>query len=49
MSYEILTYENMDGKMDGISGATKVNKDPHEVYKTLVTQQGSSKNISIPV
>ena len=44
--YEVLTYENKDGKIDGISVATKVGKDPREVYKTLVTQ-GASKNILV--
>lgn len=44
--YEILTYDNQDGKIDGVSVAEKVGKNPREVYKTLVTQ-GSSKNIFV--
>lgn len=44
--YDVLTYENKDGKIDGVSVAAKVGRDPHEVYKTLVTQ-GSSKNIFV--
>jgi Cys-tRNA(Pro)/Cys-tRNA(Cys) deacylase len=44
--YEVLTYDNKDGKIDGVSVAAKVGKDPREVYKTLVTQ-GASKNIFV--
>lgn len=44
--YEVLTYENKDGKIDGVSVAAKVGKDPKEVYKTLVTQ-GTSKNVFV--
>lgn len=44
--YEVLTYDNKDGKIDGVSVAAKVGKDPDEVYKTLVTQ-GASKNVFV--
>ncbi len=44
--YQVLTYDNKDGKIDGVSVAAKVGKDPREVYKTLVAQ-GSSKNIFV--
>lgn len=44
--YEVLTYDNRDGKIDGVSVAEKVGKDPREVYKTLVAQ-GTSKNILV--
>jgi Cys-tRNA(Pro)/Cys-tRNA(Cys) deacylase len=44
--YEMLTYDNKDGKIDGISVAVKINKDPKEVYKTLVTQ-GASKDLFV--
>ncbi|HJV17927.1 MAG TPA: Cys-tRNA(Pro) deacylase [Bacillales bacterium] len=44
--YEMLSYDNKDGKMDGISVAEKINKNPEEVYKTLVTQ-GTSKNLFV--
>jgi Cys-tRNA(Pro)/Cys-tRNA(Cys) deacylase len=44
--YEVLTYDNRDGKIDGVSVAEKVGKDPREVYKTLVAQ-GNSKNILV--
>ncbi|MBM7690607.1 Cys-tRNA(Pro)/Cys-tRNA(Cys) deacylase [Peribacillus deserti] len=37
IDYQFLTYENKDGKIDGISVANKIGK-PHElVFKTLVT------------
>lgn len=44
--YEVVTYENKDGKIDGVSVAAKVGKDPREVYKTLVTQ-GTSKELFV--
>jgi Cys-tRNA(Pro)/Cys-tRNA(Cys) deacylase len=43
IAYEVLTYDNKDGKINGVSVAAKVGKNPREVYKTLVTQ-GASKN-----
>ena len=46
VSYEILTYEVKDGKIDGLSVAEKIGKDPERVYKTLVAQ-GSSKNVYV--
>jgi Cys-tRNA(Pro)/Cys-tRNA(Cys) deacylase len=46
VSYEMLTYDNKDGKIDGVSVAEKVGRDPKEVYKTLVAQ-GASKNIFV--
>jgi Cys-tRNA(Pro)/Cys-tRNA(Cys) deacylase len=46
ISYDILTYENKDGKIDGVSVAAKIGKDPKQVYKTLVAQ-GASKNIYV--
>ncbi len=44
--YEVLTYDNQDGKIDGVSVAGKIGKSPKEVYKTLVSQ-GASKNIYV--
>ncbi|OIK16032.1 aminoacyl-tRNA deacylase [Bacillus sp. MUM 116] len=44
--YEIHTYDNKDGKIDGVSVAHKIGRDPKEVYKTLVAQ-GGSKNIFV--
>ena len=46
ISYEMLTYDNKDGKIDGVSVAEKIGKDPKEVYKTLVAQ-GASKNVFV--
>ncbi|WP_066072917.1 Cys-tRNA(Pro) deacylase [Neobacillus soli] len=48
VSYEMLTYDNKDGKIDGISVAEKIGRDHKEVYKTLVAQ-GQSKNIYVYV
>ncbi|GAB6179254.1 Cys-tRNA(Pro) deacylase [Desulfotomaculum defluvii] len=44
--YDIYCYDNKDGKIDGLSVAHKVGKDPRMVYKTLVAQ-GSSKNLFV--
>ncbi len=44
--YGMLSYDNKDGKIDGVSVAQKVNRDVEQVYKTLVTQ-GSSKGIYV--
>lgn len=46
VKYEVMTYDNKDGKIDGVSVAEKVGKDPAQVYKTLVAQ-GSSKDIFV--
>ncbi len=46
IAYEVLTYDNQDGKIDGVSVAEKIGMNPHEVYKTLVAQ-GASKNIYV--
>ena len=46
LPYESFTYEVSDGKIDGVSVAHKVGRDPSTVYKTLVTQ-GTSKNIYV--
>lgn len=46
ISYELITYENKDGKIDGVSVAEKINKDPKTVFKTLVAQ-GNSKNLYV--
>lgn len=35
--YKVYTYENKDGKIDGISVAHKLNQDTNKVFKTLVT------------
>lgn len=41
-----MTYDNNDGKIDGVSVALKIKKDPRIVYKTLVVQ-GSSKDLYV--
>jgi len=46
VSYDMYTYDNKDGKIDGVSVAEKIGRDPKEVYKTLVAQ-GASKNIYV--
>ena len=43
LTYEVVHYEVKDGKIDGISVAEKIGKDPSEVYKTLVTRGHSSR------
>ncbi|MBU8880977.1 Cys-tRNA(Pro) deacylase [Bacillus sp. FJAT-29790] len=46
VDYELITYNSLDGKIDGISVAEKINKDPKAVYKTLVAQ-GNSKQVYV--
>ncbi|GLB59146.1 Cys-tRNA(Pro)/Cys-tRNA(Cys) deacylase [Cytobacillus sp. NCCP-133] len=46
VDYELITYESQDGKIDGVSVAGKIGKDPNEVYKTLVAQ-GHSKQLFV--
>lgn len=46
INYQMMTYENKDGKIDGLSVAGKIGRDPKSVYKTLVAQ-GSSKNLYV--
>lgn len=41
ISYRALSYDSRDGKIDGVSVAQKVERDPKTVYKTLVTQGNS--------
>ncbi|TCO76859.1 Cys-tRNA(Pro) deacylase [Marinisporobacter balticus] len=42
INYNMITYDKRDGKIDGISVAKKISKDPKLVYKTLVTQGNSN-------
>ena len=44
--YQAMNYDTRDGKIDGLSVAQKVGRDPKTVYKTLVTQ-GSRGNIYV--
>ena len=46
VSYEMLSYESEDGKIDGISVAHKIGVDEKNVFKTLVAQ-GSSKELYV--
>lgn len=46
VSYEMLSYENEDGKIDGISVAHKIGVDEKNVFKTLVAQ-GTSKELYV--
>jgi len=46
IQFNVITYDNNDGKVDGISVAKKIGKDEKLVYKTLVCQ-GSSKTIYV--
>ncbi|EJT6169598.1 Cys-tRNA(Pro) deacylase [Clostridium perfringens] len=46
VSYEMLSYESEDGKIDGISVAHKIGVDEKNVFKTLVAQ-GTSKELYV--
>ena len=46
VSYEMLSYESEDGKIDGISVAHKIGVDEKNVFKTLVAQ-GASKELYV--
>ncbi len=46
VSYEMLSYESEDGKVDGISVANKIGVDKNKVFKTLVAQ-GTSKELYV--
>ena len=46
ISYEMLSYESEDGKIDGISVAHKIGVDERIVFKTLVAQ-GTSKELYV--
>jgi len=46
VDYGMLSYDNKDGKIDGVSVAHKINRDVQQVYKTLVTQ-GNSKELYV--
>lgn len=43
IGYNIITYDKKDGKIDGVSVAKKISKDPEKVFKTLVAQGSSGK------
>ncbi|KKK38036.1 cysteinyl-tRNA(Pro) deacylase [Mesobacillus campisalis] len=44
--YSVHSYDNKDGKIDGVSVAAKIGKEPGQVYKTLVAQ-GKSKELYV--
>ncbi|WP_018661314.1 Cys-tRNA(Pro) deacylase [Heyndrickxia acidiproducens] len=44
--YGMLSYDHEDGKIDGLSVATKIGQPLEKVYKTLVTQ-GNSRNLYV--
>lgn len=46
ISYNMVTYDKSDGRIDGVSVAQKICKAPELVYKTLVTQ-GNSKEFYV--
>lgn len=46
VSYEIISYESNDGKIDGISVAHKIGVNEEHVFKTLVSQ-GTSKELYV--
>ncbi|PYG89923.1 Cys-tRNA(Pro)/Cys-tRNA(Cys) deacylase [Ruminiclostridium sufflavum DSM 19573] len=46
MEYNIYTYENTDGAVDGVSVANKIGQPVERVYKTLVTR-GASKSFFV--
>ena len=48
VEYTTHSYENKDGKIDGVAVAHKINKDVSSVFKTLVTQ-GNSKEFLVYV
>ena len=43
IAYHSYTYDHEDGKIDGVSVATKLGQNPDQVYKTLVTKSGSGQ------
>ncbi|WP_070120988.1 Cys-tRNA(Pro) deacylase [Bacillus marinisedimentorum] len=43
IDYRILSYDKTDGKIDGVSVAGKIGKDPASVYKTLVCRGTSGE------
>ncbi|MFW2490542.1 Cys-tRNA(Pro) deacylase [Clostridium chromiireducens] len=46
ITYSTHSYENKDGKIDGVAVAHKIGKDVNQVFKTLVTQ-GHSKDFYV--
>jgi Cys-tRNA(Pro)/Cys-tRNA(Cys) deacylase len=42
LSYEMLSYQTEDGKIDGVAVAAKIGRDAGIVYKTLVAHAGQN-------
>ncbi|AGX06687.1 MULTISPECIES: Cys-tRNA(Pro) deacylase [Bacillus] len=47
LEYNSLSYDSKDGKIDGVSVAGKIGRDPELVYKTLVAQAGRNVYVFI--
>ncbi len=47
LEYNSLSYDSKDGKIDGVSVAGKIGRDPEQVYKTLVAQAGRNVYVFI--
>ncbi|MGX2961836.1 Cys-tRNA(Pro) deacylase [Peribacillus sp. JNUCC 23] len=47
VAYEILTYDNEDGKIHGTAVADKIGKPANTVFKTLVSQSGSNSFVFV--
>ncbi|SHD78171.1 Cys-tRNA(Pro) deacylase [Schnuerera ultunensis] len=43
IEYKIITYDKKDGKIDGVSVAKKIGKEPKKVFKTLVARGSSGE------
>ncbi|MFD1736349.1 Cys-tRNA(Pro) deacylase [Bacillus salitolerans] len=46
IAYRLMLYDSNDGKIDGVSVAEKIGRDPKQVYKTLVAQ-GTSRQLYV--
>lgn len=46
VEYNVYTYKNEDGKIDGLAVASKLGQDPKTVFKTLVAQ-GHSRELYV--
>ncbi|MBK5251736.1 MAG: Cys-tRNA(Pro) deacylase [Peptostreptococcaceae bacterium] len=44
IAFETISYENRDGKIDGVSVAAKIGRSPEYVFKTLVTEGSSGEH-----
>ena len=44
VAFETITYDNKDGKIDGVSVAAKIGRNLESVFKTLVTEGASGEH-----